>query len=81
MMTAYGALETELARKPLPIGDKAMNQAGITAAVSWQFTQLIHPGLVPDYDFPALSAFSAKAEALPEFVRAPHGEGAYPARN
>jgi hypothetical protein len=30
---------------------------------------------VPADEFPALVAYCARAEALPEFLAAPHGEG------
>lgn len=66
MLAAYGALETEIHRKPL-----MMNQAGITAAVAWQFTQGILPGAVAVPDYPALQEFSTRAERLAEFVAFP----------
>jgi glutathione S-transferase len=66
MLAAYGALETEVRRKPL-----TMNQAGIAAAVAWKFTQGILPGAVMASDFPSLQEFSARAERLPEFLAFP----------
>ncbi|HLX82215.1 MAG TPA: glutathione S-transferase [Burkholderiales bacterium] len=66
MLAAYGALETEMRRKPL-----AIDQAGITAAVAWQFTQGILPGAVTVSDYPALQEFSTKAERLAEFIAFP----------
>jgi glutathione S-transferase len=66
MLAAYGALEAEVRRRPLTI-----NQAGITAAVAWQFTQGILPGAVPVSDHPALQEFSARAERLAEFIAFP----------
>ena len=66
LLAAYGALEAEVGRKPL-----TMNQAGITAAVAWQFTQGILPGAVTVSDYPALQEFSIQAERLPEFVAFP----------
>ena len=66
LLAAYGALETEIRRKPL-----TMDQAGITAAVAWQFTQGILPGAVAASDHPTLQEFSARAERLAEFVAFP----------
>jgi glutathione S-transferase len=75
MLTAYTLLEQELAREPLPVRRAAIRQSGITIAVVWEFTQHMQPQGVPAKQFPHLAAFSAQAEALPEFKRAPFGEG------
>jgi len=77
LLAAYGALETELARRPLVATRPAIGQAGISAAVAWHFTQQMLPELVPASGFPSLVAFSAQAEALPEFRAAPYGETTY----
>ena len=45
----------------------AISQADITTAVAWRFAQLKTPTLVTAESCPALAAFSARAEALPEF--------------
>lgn len=74
---AYGALEAELARQPLPAPASAMNQAGLTTAVVWHFTRELVPELAPAADFPVLTAYSAAAERLPVFIAAPHGEATY----
>ncbi len=66
LLAAYGALEAEVRSKPL-----TMNQAGITAAVAWQFTQGILPGAVTVSEYPALQEFSARAERLAEFAAFP----------
>ncbi len=66
LLAAYGALETEVNRKPLKI-----DQAGITAAVAWKFTQSILPGAVAVSDHPALQEFSARSERLAEFIAFP----------
>jgi glutathione S-transferase len=50
---------------------KALDQAAITAAVTWSFVQLMVPELVPVADFPRLAAWAARAEALPVFRRYP----------
>ena len=76
-MAAYNALESEVLREPLAIADEPIDQAGITAAVAWHFTQMTLPEVVRASDFPVLQRFSAKAEQLPEFAAAPHGSGTY----
>ena len=75
LIAAYAAIETELARRPLAATSPALRQAGITVAVAWHFTQRTLPEVVAANSFPQLSAFSAAAEALPEFQAAPYGEG------
>jgi glutathione S-transferase len=77
LLAAYGALEVELARNPLEMNSSAITQAGVTTAVAWNFTQKMHPEVVPAADYPTLATMSARAEAIPEFVAAPHGEGTY----
>ncbi len=77
LLAAYNALESEVLRKPLAIADEPINQAGITTAVAWHFTQMALPEVVRALDFPALQRFSAKAEQLPEFAAAPHGSSTY----
>lgn len=80
LLAAYGLLEAELQRTPLGATRSTMNQAGVSTAVAWQFTQQTIPGVVPPADHPALQAFSAQAELLPEFMAAPHGASTYVAR-
>ena len=77
LLAAYNALESEVLRKSLAIADEPIDQAGITAAVAWHFTQMTLPEVVPELDFPALQRFSTEAEQLPEFAAAPHGSGTY----
>jgi glutathione S-transferase len=77
LLAAYGALETELAQRPLAVTSAALTQAGVTAAIAWHFTQQMLPEVVPAAHYPSLVSFSAKAEALPEFMAAPHGDGTY----
>jgi glutathione S-transferase len=77
LLAAYGTLEQELAHQPLEATRSSIRQAGVSVAVAWHFTQRMLPEVVPAADFPRLVAFSAAAEALPEFLAAPHGEGTY----
>lgn len=77
LLSAYGALEEEVARRPPAATSPTISQAGVTVAVTWQFTQQGLAAVVPVSDYPSLVAFSTQAEALPEFMAAPHGEGTY----
>lgn len=52
LLAAYGELEGDLSRRPLPVDRDGINQAGITVAVAWQFTQQTIPGDVPAERFP-----------------------------
>jgi glutathione S-transferase len=51
-------------------GDE-LTQADITLAVAWRFNQYAQPGLTDASRYPALAAFSARAETLPEFLAYP----------
>ena len=75
LLAAYGALEQELARRPIEAGRSTIRQAGVSVAVAWHFTQQVLPQVVPASEHAHLVAFSAAAEALPEFMAAPYGEG------
>lgn len=77
LLAAYAALEAELQKRPLAVDSATINQAGVSTAVAWQFTQQLLPGLVPPADYPALREFSRQAELLPAFIAAPHGSGTY----
>lgn len=77
LLAAYGELEEELARGPLAASSATITQAGVSIAVAWYFTQQTLPELVPAANYPSLIAYSAVAEALPEFKAAPHGASTY----
>ncbi len=81
LLAAFGALEEEIARRPLAVSSAAIDQAGVSTAVAWQFTQKMLPEVVPAAGHPYLVAFSASAEALPEFQAAPHGDSTYRSRH
>lgn len=78
LLAAYDALETELTREPLALERDRIDQAGISIAVAWYFTQAMLPDMLEASAFPALQRLSAAAEALPAFAAAPHGLGTYP---
>ena len=46
-------------------------QADITTAIMWRFSQHIDCAQIEANQYPALSAFAARAEALPEFLACP----------
>jgi glutathione S-transferase len=77
LLEAFQILETDLIARPLAVASAAINQAGVSVAVAWHFAQQMLPEVVPGANYPALREFSAKAEALPEFIAAPHGAGTY----
>ncbi|MBI5911125.1 MAG: glutathione S-transferase [Betaproteobacteria bacterium] len=77
LLAAYEALELEFRRKPLAVTSNTINQAGVTAAVTWHFTQMMLPEVVTAAAYPTLCEFSSQAELLPEFRAAPHGSGTY----
>jgi glutathione S-transferase len=70
LLAAYSALEQELVKQPLKT-DGSLDQAGITLAVAWSFTNLVVPDQVSDAQFPKIRAFTAYAEQLPAFVSTP----------
>jgi glutathione S-transferase len=51
-----------------------LTQADISIAVAWRFMQHIDRVALGPKDYPALAAFSARAEALPEFLACPLSE-------
>jgi glutathione S-transferase len=80
VLAAYGVLEAELGSRPLAAAHDKIDQAGITTAIAWEFTQQMIPAEVKHEKFPRLSAHSAACEKLAEFRAAPHGDGTYQPR-
>jgi len=74
LLAAWGELEQALAHAPLPVDGASIRQAGVTVAVAWHFTQQLLGELVPAGAHPRLAACSARAEQLPAFAAAPHGD-------
>ncbi|MBV4552490.1 glutathione S-transferase N-terminal domain-containing protein [Pseudomonas sp. SWRI102] len=70
LLAAYEALEQALAKQPLPT-DGSLDQAGITVAVAWTFTNLLVADQVQGKAFPQISAFTGYAEGLEAFVSTP----------
>jgi glutathione S-transferase len=69
LLAALRLLEAETAAFDVA----ALDQAAITAAVTWTFIQLMVPQIVAPAHFPRLAAWAARAEALPVFQRYPLG--------
>ena len=72
---AAGLMESHVATNSTPentwlFGD-VMTQADISIAVAWRFMQHIERVNLESEDYPALVAFSARAELLPEFMACP----------
>lgn len=70
LLAAYGALEAELAARPLVLAG-VPGQAALTTAVAWTFSQLMLPSIVEAGRFPYLVAHATAAEALPVFQAIP----------
>lgn len=78
LLAAYEALERELAREPVAsVASSSLSQGVLSTAVAWHFTQRMLPEVAPAAGFPLLAALSDAAEALPEFMAAPYGDGTY----
>lgn len=68
---AWDLLEPAAASASPWLLGQALTQADITLAVAWRFNQYAQPGLSDATRYPALAAFSARAELLPAFVACP----------
>jgi len=70
----FAALESELAREPLPAGETRLTHACVAVAVAWRFAQLLVPDVVAAETHPVLAAWSERVERLPAFVATPPDE-------
>ena len=71
LFAAYDLLEVEIGGPGAWLTDDRPMQADVTAAVAWRFTHFAVPDLAWPKAHPRLEAFSARAEALPEFAATP----------
>lgn len=71
LLAAIGALEAEYASQRIELDEQRIDQAAITTAVAWRFTQEMLPTIVRAGDYRALAALGEAAEKLPAFVAAP----------
>ena len=70
VLAAYSGLEAQVKSKH-GIFSGALNQASISAAVAWQFTQSMLAAVVPAAKHPGLVEISKRLEATPEFRKYP----------
>lgn len=71
MHAAYAQLEAMIANREGWLCGERLMQPDITIAVAWRFTDFMLPGALDPARYPALAAFSTRAEALPEFIATP----------
>lgn len=77
MLSAFDALEAEQRHRPLAIGGPGTEHGAVMTAVTWHFMQQMLPEVVAAADYPLLGELSRRAEALPQFAAAPHGDATY----
>ncbi len=70
LKAAYASLESQ-AQSQGHIFEGGLNQASITTAVAWQFTQSMLSHIILALDHPALSKLSARLEQMPQFMKYP----------
>jgi glutathione S-transferase len=71
MSSAFSMLEAEVARRRIPATQAELNQADVTVAVVWTFTQAMLPGRVDGGAHPALAAFAGALERFDAFTETP----------
>jgi glutathione S-transferase len=69
--TAFGLLEAEAARASPWLQGAKPNAADVALACAWRFGQFYDAAEIPAVSYPALAAYSARAEALPAFASTP----------
>ena len=69
--TAFAELEKAAAKARPWLQGEELNAADVAVAVAWRFGQYYDSAEVPASKYPALVAYSARAEALPEFSSTP----------
>jgi glutathione S-transferase len=70
LLAAYAALEQELERRPGAFSG-ALNQAVISSAIAWQFTQSMLASVVTAANYPRLAALSERIEQTAAFRKYP----------
>jgi glutathione S-transferase len=68
---AFGELERACAKARPWLQGERLNAADVAVACAWRFGQFYDAAEVPAAKYPALVAYSARAEALPEFSSTP----------
>ena len=77
MLSAFDALEAEQREKPLILGGPGTEHGVVMTAVTWHFMRQMLHELVAAENYPSLDELSRRAEALPQFAAAPHGDSTY----
>ena len=68
---AFAELERTAAKADPWLQGKSFNAADVAVACAWRFAQYYDSAEIPAARYPALVAYSARAEALPEFASTP----------
>ena len=68
---AFAELERAAAKANPWLQGKSFNAADVAVACAWRFAQYYDSAEIPAARYPALVAYSARAEALPEFASTP----------
>jgi glutathione S-transferase len=68
---AMGMLEHAVKGAVPWLGGERLDAADVAVAVAWRFCQHYNAQEIPASRYPALAAYSARAEALPEFAAVP----------
>jgi glutathione S-transferase len=68
---ALAMLEDEVDDGSAWLFGNEVTQADINSAIAWRFSQFHFPDIAKAADYPGLVAFTARAEALPEFLACP----------
>ena len=68
---AFAELERAAAKASPWLQGKSLNAAYVAGACAWRFAQYYDSAEIPAARYPALVAYSARAEALPEFASTP----------
>ncbi|HUP98494.1 MAG TPA: glutathione S-transferase family protein [Usitatibacter sp.] len=69
--TAFGELEKAVAEAKPWLQGTELNAADVAVACAWRFGQFYNATEVPAASYPALVAYSQRAEALPQFASTP----------
>jgi len=68
---AFAALERAAAKANPWLQGRSFNAADVAVACAWRFAQYYDSAEIPAARYPALVAYSARVEALPEFASTP----------
>ena len=71
LRAAVDQMETSVGDGSGWLVEDVLGQADISTAIAWRFVQREQPGKFVAENYPGLSAFSARAESLPEFIACP----------